>query len=439
MLLGLSPRPLSSFWLCSNPTWCLFTNPRALPSTQALLALLSRYAFVLVGGAGVALGVTYHTALSHVGRSAGLVYTPALLLGHRHVHTFFDGFFFPLRTHRGYNLFYSTPKQRPPRGLASGARRRLRSPLTRPSSSAPRHSFFSHVGSLPFSDQEHAHAAPQRPAPRFRHYRGALGSFSLATQPAGYEAAVDRSTAAPSFSSKGDSALATHPLFTHRRRGDRRVSLQGVKRRTVSPFASYEATMSKWSLVAARFKPGLSTEWRGCRAAFNRAWGLGFTRQHRLTRFVLSLRHFWGFSFLRVLSLSLGRLARLSYLSLAATCPDLSHSVRVGFWLVNGVRTSNPFLQIFVGDYFSPFTDPVALSGARCALYDQISLFRYHRYLQLQALVHAPLALAIDTPPFLEVDELAVTASLLYEPRGADFFLDPQVSAAPYLTVRMYN
>ena len=197
--------------------------------------------------------------------------------------------------------------------------------------------------------------------------------------------------------------------------------------------------MSKWSLVAARFRPGLSTEWRKSRRAFNQAWGLGFMRQHRLTRFILSLRHFWGFSFLRVLSLSLGRLARLSYLTLTTAQADLSYSVRGGFWFINGARVNNPFLQVFVGDYFSPLTDPSFVSGGAGVLYDQVSLFRYHRYLQLQALVNSPLALAVDTPAFLEVDELTTTASLLYEPRGGDLFLDPQVGAAPYLTIRMYN
>jgi hypothetical protein len=64
---------------------------------------------------------------------------------------------------------------------------------------------------------------------------------------------------------------------------------------------------SSWLLKAARFRPGLSVEWRRCRAAFNFIWGLNYARQWRLTQFFLRLRGLGGFSFLRLLALSAGQ------------------------------------------------------------------------------------------------------------------------------------
>jgi len=115
------------------------------------------------------------------------------------------------------------------------------------------------------------------------------------------------------------------------------------------------------------------------------------------------------------------------------------HAVRAGFWSVNGCKVNNPFLQVFVGDFLAPLGDPSAVVGGWGALYNQLSLLKYRRHLQLQALADQPLALCVDTPPFLEVDEATTLAILLYEPRGVDLLLDPQVAAAPYLTARMYN
>lgn len=410
--------------------------------------LFSRFLLTATQGFQALFTLVSHTAHARTSRPTTFTRAAAPFLGSRRVSPLFDGFFFPFRTHLGYNLSYLTPQRRARR------RRNPRRQFPTAASGAlryepPRASRLSPLPPLDLSGFEVADPlrTPTRVTHRLRHYRGLLGSYVAITQPLDPEESPavpgpQPTLVAPNKPSgaagRGLAAWLGGPCrrprspqspTSHLFRSDR-------ARRGAASFASYEASMSRWSLVAARFRPGFSTEWRRCRAAFNQAWGLGFARQHRLTRFVLSLRHFWGFSFLRVLSLSLGRLSRLSYLTLAAPGHDQAYSLRAGGWLINGLRVNNPFLQVFVGDFFAPL--PGAAASA-ATLYDGVSLLRYHRYLQLQALVRTPLALAVDTPPFLEVDELAAAASLLYEPRGSDLLLDPQVGAAPYLTVRVYN
>jgi hypothetical protein len=113
------------------------------------------------------------------------------------------------------------------------------------------------------------------------------------------------------------------------------VSLGGAQRLTLPAKATQRAT---WALAAGplaprplsplpqaqvRYKPGFATAWRHHRATLRALHSLGPMRQWRLTRFVGQLRSLTGFSFVRMLSLSLGRLAPLSWLAGAESALEL--------------------------------------------------------------------------------------------------------------------
>jgi len=186
----------------------------------------------------------------------------------------FDGFFFPYRTHLGYNLFYQTPPRR--RGRPYPPALGVAHPAPRPT-------------------------APLTPTPPQKLRQGGLPSTQALRRMR--RPGVRFSARAPSVTTLlGAAVSAAHPRpkpHTHLLHnpllwGSTPTPLRGEVPPTAgpSPFASYEESMQRWSLIAARFRPGIATEWRRCRRAFNEAWGLGLARQHRLTRFVLSLRHF---------------------------------------------------------------------------------------------------------------------------------------------------
>ena len=125
MVLGSLPKLFNPFLPFTQRQGCVSTR---LPKAHALL--LSRYTLLLASGAGAALGAIYYTTRAHITKAVSLVRSPMVLSNHRHVCTFFDGFFFPLRTHQGRNLYYLTPvKRRKVRGSNRARSGSLKRPL----------------------------------------------------------------------------------------------------------------------------------------------------------------------------------------------------------------------------------------------------------------------------------------------------------------------
>lgn len=166
-----------------------------------------------------------------------------------------------------------------------------------------------------------------------------------------------------------------------------------------------------------RYRPGLSTHWRGYRRVFQTqiqgAWG---RRQKRLTTYVARLRRVAAFSYLALTQMTVA--ATMGFSRLAPLGERGAAFATFGLVALNGVAVTNPLAQVYAGDVLvaalpavAPVT-PITYSGAGAVA---------------------------DAPAHLEVDELTLSVTLL--PRrpyvgavGAD-----HGRCVPFLTLKCYN
>ncbi len=155
-----------------------------------------------------------------------------------------------------------------------------------------------------------------------------------------------------------------------------------------------------------RYKPGFSTHWRFHRGEFQKKFLDSFSyRQKRLTKSIIKLRRLASYSYLKAFQLSLSSLVKRSLLS---QNPNSVESIRGGWVFLNGVCCANPYTQLYVGDI-------IVLTS------------------NLLAIDHS---LLLDSPSYLEVDELTSSISLVVEPR---FWNSDSSDAFPALTAKCYN
>jgi len=145
-------------------------------------------------------------------------------------------------------------------------------------------------------------------------------------------------------------------------------------------------------------------------------WG---RRQKRLTQYIVRLRRVVGFSYYKLLMLSVGRVLYDSKLFPLCERAHLLSSVVAGLARVNGVTITNPLHQLYVADLVSL---AVASVGCLRAL-TTTNLF----FTQTQ-----------DAPSYLEVDELCQSVVILSEPNNIK--LEPNsTTRLPFTTLKCYN
>ena len=154
-----------------------------------------------------------------------------------------------------------------------------------------------------------------------------------------------------------------------------------------------------------------------------------------MTRFFLRMRGLGGFNFMRLLTLAAGQILTLSF---AFFLPPVSASLQLFyFWTcsLNGVLLVNPFTQVFVGDIvqaFNFYLPPHFLGSSFSRIY-------FSGYLKRQFLRGFELRRTNDVPGYLEVDELVLSAVILYEPTLIPLLSTALTGPAPFLTFRLYN
>lgn len=190
-----------------------------------------------------------------------------------------------------------------------------------------------------------------------------------------------------------------------------------------------------WYLVASRFKPGFLTEWRKNREAFNTLWCLNLFRQRRLTNFFLSLRGLCGFNYLRLLVLSVGQICRLSFYTINCSL-SISLLKNLNFlYKLNGKTLVNPFIQVFLGDCVQMIKSTVFFNK----LCSPLSFKKYNLYFKKQNIFKASFFLKLDSPTFLEIDELTLTSVLILEPKLNQLLFFSEIGPLPFLSFRLYN
>lgn len=189
-------------------------------------------------------------------------------------------------------------------------------------------------------------------------------------------------------------------------------------------------------LAQVRYKPGQSIHWRRYRTNYAIFFQLTYLRQHGLTKYLSALRGVTGFSYLRMLELSIGNLVGRSHLLSFRNTLQALELVQGGFWLLNGCSVTNPFIQLYQGDWLQCLSTGV---GERNRL-NYAWHWRWRNFVKpnLSSTKKGFLS-TLDSPSYLEVDELTQTFTLLFEPLHAAQMNPAFLQAGAFLTMRLYN